>query len=126
MNELIKMQAQKAMTSPTVLPIVRDVLRSSGKPLDPATRAFMGPRFGHDFSQVRVHAGTRAAKSARAINALAYTVGNEIVFAEYEYGPNTGNKPAPIPDVRIMITVYLLKFKPGDLARQIQNLFRLI
>ncbi|MCL4266861.1 MAG: DUF4157 domain-containing protein [Anaerolineae bacterium] len=111
MNELIKMHAQKAMMLPTVLPnkrllqraavypsparqvppIVRDVLRSFGKPLDPATRAFMGPRFGHDFSQVRVHTDTRAARSARAINALAYTVGNEIVFAENQYVPDTGH-----------------------------------
>src|SRR5215212_3769005 len=56
-------------------PIVHDVLRSPGQPLDPTTRAFMEPRFGHDFSQVRVYADTKAAESARAVRALAYTVG---------------------------------------------------
>ena len=38
-----------------VPPIVHEVLRSPGKPLDPATCAIMVPRFGHDFSKVRVH-----------------------------------------------------------------------
>ncbi len=55
--------------------IVHEVLRSTGQPLDSATRAFMEPRFGHDFSQVRVHAGGRASESARAVHALAYTLG---------------------------------------------------
>lgn len=99
MNELIKMQAQKAMMSPMVYPspahqvppIVGDVLRSSGKPLDPATRAFMGPRFGHDFSQVRVHADGSSAQSVRAVNALAYTVGNDIAFAENQYTPGAAH-----------------------------------
>ncbi len=54
-----------------VPPIVHEVLRSRGQPLDPATRAFMEPRFGYDFSQVRVHTDVRAAESARAVNALA-------------------------------------------------------
>ena len=56
-------------------PIVHDVLSSPGRPLDSPTRAFMEPRFGHDFSDVRVHTDFRAATSARAVNALAYTVG---------------------------------------------------
>jgi hypothetical protein len=46
----------------------------------PATRALMEPRFGHDFSRVRVHTDGRAAESARAVNALAYTVGTDVVF----------------------------------------------
>ena len=72
-----------------VPPIVDQVLRSSGQPLDATTRTFMEPLFGHDFSQVRVHANAQAAKSARAVNALAYTVGNEVVFAEGQYALNT-------------------------------------
>jgi hypothetical protein len=55
-------------------PIIHDVLRSPGQPLDAGTRAFMEPRFGHDFSQVRIHTGARAVESARTVNALAYTV----------------------------------------------------
>lgn len=68
---------------------VRETLRSSGRPLDPATRAFMEPRFGADFSGVRVHTGDRAAQSAREVNALAYTVGRDLVFAPGRYSPGT-------------------------------------
>jgi hypothetical protein len=75
---------QRAAVRPSpvgaVPPIVHDVLRAPGQPLDAATRAFMEPRFGHDFSRVRVHTDTKAAESARAVNALAYTVGRDIVF----------------------------------------------
>lgn len=45
----------------------------------------MEQRFGHDFSQVKIHTGSVAAKSARSINALAYTSGNSIVFNEGQY-----------------------------------------
>jgi hypothetical protein len=72
-----------------VPPIVHDVLRSSGEPLDAATRAFMEPRFGHDFSRVRVHTDDRAAQSAQAVDALAYTVASDIVFAKGQYAPET-------------------------------------
>src|SRR5881397_1729997 len=57
-----------------VPPIVHEVLRSPGQALDPATRQTMDTRFGHDFSSVRVHTDTKATESARAVNALAYTV----------------------------------------------------
>jgi len=67
--------------------IVHDVLRSPGHPLDTNTRAFAEPRFGHDFSRVRVHADAEAADSARAVNALAYTVGHHIVFGTGQYTP---------------------------------------
>jgi hypothetical protein len=69
--------------------IVHEVLRSPGQPLDPATRAFMEPRFGHDFSKVRVHADQRAARSAQAVNAFAYAVGRDVVFASGRYTPGT-------------------------------------
>jgi outer membrane protein OmpA-like peptidoglycan-associated protein len=69
-----------------VPPIVPEVLRSSGQPLDPTSRAFFEPRFGHDFSHVRVHTDARAAESAQAVNALAYTVGPNVVFASGQYG----------------------------------------
>jgi hypothetical protein len=124
-------------------PVVQEVVRSSGQALDPAARAFMEPRFGHDFGRVRVHAvqsaptadhasgqpGTsdereadqaaervmrmtepgppgaapsqydfgqvrvhtdaKAAESARAMNARAYTFGREIVFGAGQYAPQT-------------------------------------
>jgi Domain of unknown function (DUF4157) len=69
--------------------IVDETLRSPGQPLDAATIAFMGPRFGHNFSQVRVHADGQAANSARSVNALAYTVGNHIVFGGGQYQPQS-------------------------------------
>ena len=52
-------------------------------------RAFMEPRFGHDFSQVRVYTDTPAAKSAKAVNAQAYTLGNQIVFGQQKYTPES-------------------------------------
>ena len=74
--------------TPTTAPsIVHDVLRSPGQPLDAATRAYMEPRFGHDFSQVRVHTNHHAAESAQTVNALAYTVGRNVVFNAGQYAP---------------------------------------
>ena len=121
----------------TAPPLVHQVLRSPGMPLDAATRAFFEPRFGRhagaissqpagpaasslgidpagsateleadavadqvmqsssvagtgfDFSHVRIHTGREAAASARAVNARAYTVGSDIVFAEGEFAPDT-------------------------------------
>lgn len=70
-----------------VPPIVNEVLRSSGQPLDADTRAFMEPRFGHGFGRVRVHADERAAESARAVRALAYTAGQHIIFGARQYAP---------------------------------------
>lgn len=66
-------------------------LRGGGQPLPKTVRNFFEPRFGYDFSQVRVHTGSRASESARAINARAYTVGRDIVFRAGEYAPNTGH-----------------------------------
>ena len=71
----------------TVPPIVHDVLRSSGQPLDPTLRSFMEPRFGRDFGQVRVHTDARAAESAQTVNAQAYTVGHHLVFGTGQYAP---------------------------------------
>jgi Domain of unknown function (DUF4157) len=70
-------------------PIVHDVLNSPGQPLESAARAFMEPRFNYDFSRVRVHAGSLAAESARAVGAQAYTVGQDVVFAHGKYTPST-------------------------------------
>ncbi len=71
----------------TVPSIVHEVLGSSGRPLDPGPRAYMEPRFGHDFGKVRIHTDARAAESAQAVNALAYTVGVNVVFGAGRYAP---------------------------------------
>ena len=72
-----------------VPPIVHEVLRSHGRPLDTGARAVFEPYFGHDFSRVRVHTDTKAAESARSVNALAYTVGRNVVFRTGRYAPGT-------------------------------------
>lgn len=66
--------------------IVHQALGEPGQPLDRSTRAFFEPRFGYDFSRVRLHAGSRAEKSARAVGALAYTVGEHVVLPRGEAG----------------------------------------
>ncbi|WP_225886916.1 DUF4157 domain-containing protein [Nodosilinea nodulosa] len=75
--------------SPTVPPVVYSVLSSPGQPLEPATRTAMEQHFGQDFSRVRVHTGAAAAQSAEAINANAYTVGDNIVFNAGQLAPAT-------------------------------------
>jgi len=89
---------QRAAVSPgpvhSAPPIVHEVLRSPGQALDPATRTFMEPRFGHDFSQVRVHMDGKAAESARAVHAQAYTVRQHVVFGPGQYAPNTAQGKA--------------------------------
>ncbi|HLL70680.1 MAG TPA: DUF4157 domain-containing protein [Pyrinomonadaceae bacterium] len=60
-----------------------------GEPLGGGARDFFEPRFGQDFGEVRVHRNARAAESARALGALAYTVGRDIVFGEGRYAPET-------------------------------------
>ncbi|MBL9135484.1 MAG: DUF4157 domain-containing protein [Verrucomicrobiales bacterium] len=70
-------------------PLVNEALGRLGHSLDPAIRTQMEAGFGHDFSQVRLHTDTLAAASAKAVNARAYTVGSDIVFASGEYRPDT-------------------------------------
>jgi hypothetical protein len=68
---------------------VQEVLTSPGQPLDAITQTLMSGRFGYDFSSVRIHSDRRAAESARDVNALAYTVGRDVVFAPGQYTPHT-------------------------------------
>jgi hypothetical protein len=67
---------------------VREGTRSSGQPLDPGTLAHMESGFGHDFSRVRIHADEAGARSARALGASAYTVGEDVVFGAGAYDPH--------------------------------------
>jgi hypothetical protein len=69
--------------------IVNEVLGSAGHPLDASVRTFMEPRFGYDFGGVRVHSDARAAQSARAVNAMAYTVGSDVAFDTNRFAPET-------------------------------------
>ncbi|MBE0523838.1 MAG: DUF4157 domain-containing protein [Methanosarcinales archaeon] len=64
-----------------------NAIRGGGQPLAESERGFFEPRFGHDFSQVRLHTDTRAAETAQAVNARAYTVGQDVVFGTGQYVP---------------------------------------
>jgi Domain of unknown function (DUF4157) len=63
--------------------------QSLGQSLDKQTREFMESRFRADFGQVQVHTDTSAAESAEAMNAVAYTAGRDIYFAQGKYSPQT-------------------------------------
>ena len=65
-------------------------LASAGRPLDSEARAFFEPRFGYDFSQVRIYSDEKEAQSAQSIGALAYTAGPNIAFGGGRYQPETG------------------------------------
>lgn len=64
-------------------------LRGKGEPLPESVRNYFEPRFGYDFSGVRVHTGSEAAEAAKSINARAFTVGNDVVFGSSDYSPET-------------------------------------
>lgn len=68
---------------------VNQVLASPGRPLEPSMRQDMEGRFGHDFSQVRVHTGSAAEQSAKDVNAHAYTMGHNVVFGGSQDAPQT-------------------------------------
>ncbi|BAV06589.1 protein of unknown function [Filimonas lacunae] len=70
-----------------VPPIAKQALEGNGKPLDTALRTEMEPRFGHDFSNIRIHSGDQATEAAGAVQAKAYTVGQDIVFGHQQYQP---------------------------------------
>src|SRR5688572_8516508 len=80
--------ARKASTVPSS---VGEVLRSPGEPIPPQPRAFMESAFGRNFADVRVHRDARAAASARAVGARAYTVGNHVAFDRGQYAPESAS-----------------------------------
>lgn len=91
-GRLLQRSAISAVPVRQVVPqIVQDVVGSSGQPLEESVRTYMEPRFGHDFSGVRVHTDARAVESAGAVNAVAYTVGNHIAFASGQYHPDSSD-----------------------------------
>jgi hypothetical protein len=66
-----------------------NLLRGRGQPLPESVRAFFEPRFGYDFSRVRIHTDVQSAELARALNARAFTVGQDVVFGVRQYAPWT-------------------------------------
>jgi len=85
----LQRRTASSSTTSAVPPIVHNVLATSGQSLDSGVRSFMEPRFGHNFNQVRVHNDVQAAESAQAVNALAYTMGQDVVFGAGQYAPET-------------------------------------
>lgn len=85
----IQRQASGLGVQPHAPSLVREVMNSPGQPLDSETRSLMEPRFGYDFSGVRVHSDGAAAESARAVSANAYTAGNHVAFAPGRYAPES-------------------------------------
>ncbi len=83
--------AQRPPSNKSPSTSVLDGLRSSHEPLPAAHRQSMGARFGHDFSNVRVHDGREANRSAGELAANAFTVGNDIVFGEGQYAPDVSD-----------------------------------
>jgi hypothetical protein len=66
-----------------------DSLRGSGQPLSESVRNYFEPRFGYDFSGVRIHTGEKASEAAKAVNSRAFTLGNNIIFNRENYSPDT-------------------------------------
>jgi hypothetical protein len=64
-------------------------MNGGGNPLPHETRAFFEPRFGADFSRVRVHTDSHAAETANSIRARAFTVGQNIAFGTGRYEPHS-------------------------------------
>lgn len=91
-STVLRRRAAGPAASPAVAPpVVHDVVGSAGRPLDGQTRSFFETSFGRDFSQVRVHTDARAAQSASAVDAVAYTHGHHIVFGAGQYSPATSS-----------------------------------
>lgn len=88
-KKLHRKESSGSVSGQNAPPIVDEVLQSPGQPLGRETRSFMEPRFGYDFGNVRIHTDNRAADSARAVNALAYTVGSDMVFGSGQYQPSS-------------------------------------
>ncbi len=89
-NKTLSLKRQDVPSVPAparIPPLVHRVLGSSGDVMDGASRADFESRFHHDFGDVRLHTDALASASARAVNALAYTWGRHIVFAEGQYAP---------------------------------------
>jgi hypothetical protein len=90
---MLKFKTKRAdgagMTGDKAPPVVHDVLRQPGRPMDTGTRGFMEQRFGRTFGDVRIHDDNGAAQASLAVRARAFTVGSRIVFAAGEFRPDT-------------------------------------
>jgi hypothetical protein len=88
-NQSAKHGETRISPKANTLSSVREALHTLGQPLGSGLRSMMETRFGHDFSRVRVHADNKAAEASRAVNAAAFTLGHDIVFARGRYSPES-------------------------------------
>lgn len=96
---------------------VQHVLQTPGQALDQVTRSEMERHFGHDFGRVQVHTCAQAAASARAVNALAYTIGQHVVFDDRRYAPATREgKRLLAHELAHVVQQHDARFSPGDLT----------
>lgn len=84
-----KAKADGSFTTSAALTAQVGGLKGGGQPLSASTRASFEPRFGADFSDVRVHTGKPAQEAAKALHARAFTTGRDVVFGSGEYAPNS-------------------------------------
>lgn len=90
-EETSVIRKKTALSVNSISSVPNDLVTSlgSGQSLDRSTRDYFEPRFGMDFSHVRVHAGVQAKEASQSISALAFTLGNNIVFNNGQYSPET-------------------------------------
>jgi hypothetical protein len=107
--------------TPTVTPSLESrihAMKGSGQPLPESTSAFFGPRFGHDFSHVRVHSDSNASEVAKSVNARAFTLSNDIVFRSGEYQPQSREGKSLLAHELTHIIQQIRKPQLGRIHRQ--------
>jgi LysM repeat protein len=90
-EELVQTKGDNSNTSVASSDVESSInsLKGSGQPLSESTRRYFEPRFGYDFSGVRVHTDGEASETAKSINAKAFTTGKDVVFSANQYSPET-------------------------------------
>jgi len=113
-SPLLQMRAETSPVSPDMEADLLS-LNSGGFPLQAQSRAFFEPRFGHNFGQVRLHQGDKAAQMAKALSAKAFTLGNDIVLGASS-SPDDKNLMG-----HELAHVVQQRRKRGPIARRIQR-----
>jgi hypothetical protein len=86
--------SQVTIAIPAIEVGIQSLRQNSGQPLSADLRAFMEPRFGRNFSNIRIHTGSQAEQLSRSLNAGAFTIGNDIILRTRQFNPesNSGKK----------------------------------
>jgi len=92
--------------------------QGDGVPLGAESRSWFEPRFGRDLGDVRVHSGPAAALGAQAVQARAYTLGRDIVFAAGEYAPHTASGRRLLAHELVHVMQQQAADAPAEIHRQ--------